>query len=45
MINNLDNLRTVNKNISVQDKSPPHTFQIDMFWWKKAETLIPILFL
>ncbi len=24
--------------------APPRTFQIDIFWWKKAEKLIPILF-
>ena len=23
--------------------APPCTFQIDIFWWKKSETLIPIL--
>ncbi len=22
---------------------PPHTIQVDIFWWKKSDTLIPIL--
>ena len=30
--------------MSIQDNSTP-TFQIDIFWWRRGETLIPILFL
>jgi hypothetical protein len=34
---------TVNKNYQYKITAPPRTFQIDIFWWKKSETLIPIL--
>jgi hypothetical protein len=36
---------TVNKSYQYKITAPPRTFQIDIFWWKKAETLIPILLL
>ena len=36
---------TVNKTYQYKITAPPRTFQIDIFWWKKAETLIPILLL
>ena len=36
---------TVNKNYQYKITAPPRTFQIDIFWWKKSETLIPILLL
>ena len=36
---------TVNKTYEYKITAPPRTFQIDIFWWKKAETLIPILLL
>ncbi len=34
---------SVNKTYQYKITAPPRTFQIDIFWWKKAETLIPIL--
>ncbi len=34
---------TVNKTYQYKITAPPRTFQIDIFWWKKAETLIAIL--
>jgi hypothetical protein len=34
---------TVNNSYPCKITAPPRTFQIDIFWWKKAETLIPIL--
>jgi hypothetical protein len=34
---------TVNKTCQYKITSPPRTFQIDIFWWKKSDTLIPIL--
>jgi len=34
---------TVNKTYQYKITAPPRTFQIDIFWWKKSETLIPIL--
>ena len=36
---------TVNKTYEYKITAPPRTFQIDIFWWKKSETLIPILLL
>ena len=36
---------TVNKTYQYKITAPPHTFQIDIFWWKRGETLIPILLL
>jgi hypothetical protein len=33
---------TVNKTYQYQLTAPPRTFQIDVFWWKKADALIPI---
>ena len=36
---------TVNKTYQYKITAPPRTFQIDIFWWKKSETLIPILLL
>ncbi len=34
---------TVNKTYQYKITASPCTFQFDMFWWKKSETLIPIL--
>ncbi len=34
----------VNKTYQCKITAPPRTFQIDIFWWNKSETLIPILF-
>jgi hypothetical protein len=34
---------TVNKTYQYKITAPPRTFQIDIFWWKKSDTLIPIL--
>ena len=34
---------TVNKNYQYKITAPPRTFQIDIFWWRRGETLIPIL--
>ena len=34
---------TVNKTYQYKITAPPRTFQIDIFWWKKSETLIPML--
>jgi hypothetical protein len=34
---------SVNLKYQYKITAPPRTFQIDIFWWKKAETLIPIL--
>jgi len=36
---------SVNKTYQYKITAPPHTFQIDIFWWKRGETLIPILLL
>ena len=36
---------TVNKTYQYKITAPPRTFQIDIFWWKKSSTLIPILLL
>ncbi len=36
---------TVNKTYEYKITAPPRTFQIDIFWWKKSEALIPILLL
>ena len=36
---------TVKKSYQYKITAPPRTFQIDIFWWKKSETLIPILLL
>ena len=36
---------TVNTKYEYKITAPPRTFQIDIFWWKKSETLIPILLL
>ena len=36
---------TVNKTYEYKITAPPRTFQIDIFWWKKSETLMPILLL
>jgi hypothetical protein len=34
---------TMNKTYQYKITAPTRTFQIDIFWWKKSETLIPIL--
>jgi FAD synthase len=34
---------TVNKTYQYKITAPPRTFQIDIFWWRRGETLIPIL--
>ncbi len=34
---------TENKSFQYKITAPPSTFQIDTFWWEKAETIIPIL--
>ncbi len=34
---------TVNINYQYKITAPQRTFQIDIFWWKKSETLVPIL--
>ena len=34
---------TVNKTYQYRITAPPRTFQIDIFWFKRGETLIPIL--
>jgi len=36
---------TVNKKYEYKITAPPRTFQIDIFWWKKGESLLPILLL
>ena len=36
---------SVNKTYQYKITAPPRTFQIDIFWWKKSSTLIPILLL
>ena len=36
---------TVNKTYEYKITAPPRTFQIDIFWWKKSESLMPILLL
>ncbi len=33
---------TVNIKYEYKITAPPRTFQIDIFWWKKSDTLIPI---
>jgi hypothetical protein len=34
---------SVNIKYEYKITAPPRTFQIDIFWWKKSDTLIPIL--
>ncbi len=34
---------TVIKTYQYKITAPPRTFQIDIFWWEKLDTLIPIL--
>ncbi len=36
---------SVNKTYQYKITAPPRTFQIDIFWWKRGDTLIPILLL
>ena len=36
---------TVNKTYEYKITAPPRTFQIDIFWWRRGDTLIPILLL
>ena len=36
---------TVNKTYQYKITAPPRTFQIDIFWWRRGETLIRILLL
>jgi hypothetical protein len=36
---------TVNKTYEYKIMAPPRTFQIDIFWWRRGDTLIPILLL
>jgi hypothetical protein len=36
---------TVNKTYEYKITAPPRTFQIDIFWFKRGDTLIPILLL
>ena len=36
---------TLNKTYQYKITAPPRTFQIDIFWWKRGDTLIPILLL
>jgi hypothetical protein len=36
---------TVNKKYEYKITAPPRTFQIDIFWWRRGDTLIPILLL
>ena len=36
---------SVNLKYEYKITAPPRTFQIDIFWWKKSDTLIPILLL
>ena len=36
---------SVNKTYQYKITAPPRTFQIDIFWFKRSETLIPILLL
>ena len=36
---------TVNKSYQYKITAPPRTFQIDIFWWKRGDTLTPILLL
>ena len=36
---------TVNKKYEYKITAPQRTFQIDIFWWKKSESLMPILLL
>ena len=36
---------TVNKSYEYKITAPPRTFQIDIFWWKRGDTLQPILLL
>jgi hypothetical protein len=33
----------INQSYEYKITAPPRTFQIDIFWWRKGETLIPIL--
>ena len=36
---------TVNKSYEYKITAPPRTFQIDIFWWRRGEILLPILLL
>ena len=36
---------TINKSYEYKITAPPRTFQIDIFWWRRGETLQPILLL
>jgi FAD synthase len=36
---------TVNKSYEYKITAPPRTFQIDIFWWRRGESLLPILLL
>ena len=36
---------TVNTKYEYKITAPPRTFQIDIFWWRRGDTLIPILLL
>ena len=36
---------SVNKTYQYKITAPPRTFQVDIFWWKRGDTLIPILLL
>ena len=36
---------TVKKSYQYKITAPPRTFQIDIFWWKRGDTLTPILLL
>ena len=36
---------SINKQYQYKITAPPRTFQIDIFWWKRGDTLIPILLL
>ena len=36
---------SVNIKYEYKITAPPRTFQIDIFWWKRGDTLIPILLL
>ena len=36
---------SVNKTYEYKITAPPRTFQLDIFWWKKSSSLIPVLLL
>jgi hypothetical protein len=36
---------TINKSYEYKITAPPRTFQIDIFWWRRGESLQPILLL